>query len=444
MSLVTASLCVALLVAQDPVPTLTSRFDASVRDAFANALRAPTTGSPLADARLESSTREPGGRQRVVYLLDESEMEPVTDSTPPAPLRASALESWLIDRITRSAPRLDYVRIQHAEQTQLTPSGSTRKCKTWLEFAGLEADVEQACDLMSKLVTANRKHVFIEGMFLFADATNRPTDPGVSVRTLTASEAAEMRGQMLKLKDVDVLAQPSIITSGGQRATISTINQVSYVADFEINVNGDRPIVDPEIRVVQEGLLLDLCPIIDADGETIRLIPRLEVDTLQRPIREFETEIGGVAELTIQVPFVEKVRWEPEPLELRSPQNAVMVSGLRVSRYDAESEDGDRDEVSMSLILTLTVTDPATDVSSGNDGIVGWFDAPQNLAAATLTRPALKDLRMDDPIEIRTATGTVKGTLIGWLNDTMFIRPEGPVTVGDRIHFVHRDVFEPN
>lgn len=442
MSVVLSSLCIGVLALQAPSTSFASFRQSLPPRSSAAEPESWGVVSSLADARLESRTNQPGGRSTVIYLLDESELQPVTEATPEPPGRANALEAWIVDRVTQTAPRLDYVRIQHSEESQLTSTGSTRKSKTWLEFAGLDPDVDRACACIAALVVANRKHVAIDGMFVTLGGS-LDRDFGVHVRTLAEGELDDARRGMLASKDANVLTQPSIVTGGGQRATVSIINQVSYVADFEIDVNGDSAVVDPEIKVVQEGLLLDLCPIIDTDGQTIHLIPRLEVDTLQRPIREFETEIGGIAELTIQVPFVEKVRWEPAPIDLRPPHVALLMSNLRVGTYDAESNDGERTERAMSLLLHLRVQDPAVDEGLQDDGVIGWFDPEQSLGAATLTRTALRELQMDEPLEIRTVNGVVPATLIGWLNDTLFIRVDRPVSVGDHVRFVRRETFSP-
>jgi hypothetical protein len=119
------------------------------------------------------------------------------------------------------------------------------------------------------------------------------------------------------------------------------------------------------------------------------------------------------------------------------------MSNLRVGTYDAESDDGERTERAMSLLLHLRVQDPAVDEGLQDDGVIGWFDPEQSLGAATLTRTALRELQMDEPLEIRTVNGVVPATLIGWLNDTLFIRVDRPVSVGDHVRFVRRETFSP-
>ncbi|MCC7173100.1 MAG: hypothetical protein IT459_21810 [Planctomycetes bacterium] len=408
-----------------------------IGERFENARDVEGARGILANARVESHVKLPGGRDQVRFLIDESTMQPVTESTPDAPRKANPLETWLVDRVTKAAPRLEFVRVQHSEQSQLTATGSTRTAKTWLEFAGPEDDVKRSCELLTALAAANREHVVIDGLFATkAWSDDESAEGGVRLRFLSADEAKAVRADLMSGKAMDVLTQPSVVTGGGQRAMVSIVSQTSYVADFEVQVVEDSLLVDPIVKVVQEGLMLDLCPIIDADSKTIHLQPRIEIDVLQRPIREFKTTVAGMSDVTIQIPFVEKVRWEPASIELAPPHVAVLVSGLRSGHYD---EDGDRTETAMTVMLMLTRSGGPGSAPDDVDAVVGWYDREQRLAAATLARGSVDDLVMDEPVEIRSDAGVVQGTLIGWLNETVFIRAEhDAVEVGNTIRFVNR------
>lgn len=422
---------------QDPAPPPMLRSVPLIGERFENARDADGARGILANARIESHVKLPGGRDQVRYLIDESTLQPVTESTPDAPRKANPLETWLVDRVTKAAPRLEFVRVQHAEQSQLTATGSTRMAKTWLEFAGPEDDVKRSCELLAALAAANREHVTIDGLFATTPLPDgEPAEGGVRLRFLSSDEAKAVRAEVMSGEKTNVLTQPSVITTGGQRVMVSVLNQTAYVADFEIQVVEDSVLVDPIVKVVQEGLMLDLCPIIDADGKTLHLQPRIEIDTLQRPIREFKTTVAGMSDVTIQIPFVEKVRWEPTSIELAPPHVAVLVTGLRCAQYDDE---GDRTETAMSVLLTVTRSGSSDRAANEIDAIVGWYDREQRLAAATLARGSVDDLVMDEPVEIRSDAGVVQGTLIGWLNETVFIRAEhDAVEVGNTIRFVNR------
>ena len=88
-------------------------------------------------------------------------------------------------------------------------------------------------------------------------------------------------------------------------------------------------IADPIINVVQDGVILDVRPVVSADRRFIMMELRPTVATLRRPIREVATTLGSQNSVTIQLPEldIQRVRTTvPMP-----DGGTVMLGGLKVS-----------------------------------------------------------------------------------------------------------------
>lgn len=99
-----------------------------------------------------------------------------------------------------------------------------------------------------------------------------------------------------------IVNAPSLLVHDSQRANLSVLNQVSYVRDFEVEVSQAAVIADPVIDVIQDGVILDVLPIVSADRRFVTLEIRPTVATLDRPIDEFQTSLGVGNPVTLQLP----------------------------------------------------------------------------------------------------------------------------------------------
>ena len=89
----------------------------------------------------------------------------------------------------------------------------------------------------------------------------------------------------------------------GQRANISVINQTAYIKDFNVEVATASFIADPEVDVIQDGVVLDVRPTISYDRKYITLDLQPTVAELVRPIPTFTTSLSGsTLPVTIQFP----------------------------------------------------------------------------------------------------------------------------------------------
>ena len=132
-----------------------------------------------------------------------------------------------------------------------------------------------------------------------------------------------------KSERVELVSNPRILVSNTGRANLTVLNQVVYVKDFDVEIAQAASIADPIIDTVQDGVILDVRPVVSADRRFITLELRPTIAELQRPIREVNTTLGSQASVTIQLPELEIQRVRTSiPMPDGSP---VLLGGLKVS-----------------------------------------------------------------------------------------------------------------
>ncbi len=92
-----------------------------------------------------------------------------------------------------------------------------------------------------------------------------------------------------------------------QRANVSVLNQVSYVQDYEVEIAQASNIANPVIQTIQDGVVLDVRPVVSADCRYVTLELRPTVALLTRPIATFSTSLASgpvtaSAPVVIQIP----------------------------------------------------------------------------------------------------------------------------------------------
>ena len=132
-----------------------------------------------------------------------------------------------------------------------------------------------------------------------------------------------------KSERIELVSNPRILISNTGRANLTVLNQVVYVKDFDVEIAQAASIADPIIDTVQDGVILDVRPVVSADRRFITLELRPTIANLTRPIREKSTTLGSQASVTIQLPELEiqRVRTSiPMP-----DGSTVLLGGLKVS-----------------------------------------------------------------------------------------------------------------
>ena len=110
-----------------------------------------------------------------------------------------------------------------------------------------------------------------------------------------------------KSERVEIVTAPKILVYNTARSNLAVMNQVAYVQDFDVEIAQAASIADPIISVVEDGVILDVRPVVSADRRFVTLEVRPTVAQLQRPIQTFVTTLAASgSSVTIQLPEVEK------------------------------------------------------------------------------------------------------------------------------------------
>lgn len=131
-----------------------------------------------------------------------------------------------------------------------------------------------------------------------------------------------------KSERIELVTAPNLLVFNTARANLTVLNQVAYVQDYDVEIAQNASIADPIIDVIEDGVILDVRPVVSADRRFITLELRPTVAQLQRPIREVSTSLGTGGEVTIQLPEVEisRVRTSvPMP-----DGGTVLLGGLKI------------------------------------------------------------------------------------------------------------------
>jgi type II secretory pathway component GspD/PulD (secretin) len=97
------------------------------------------------------------------------------------------------------------------------------------------------------------------------------------------------------------LTAPRLTAYNGQRANVTVLNQVSYIADFDVEIAQASQIGDPIVQTLRDGVILDLRPVVSADRRFITMELRPTVAILARPIQTFQTTLANGPPVTIQL-----------------------------------------------------------------------------------------------------------------------------------------------
>lgn len=133
-----------------------------------------------------------------------------------------------------------------------------------------------------------------------------------------------------KSERIELVTAPRILVHNAARANLSVLNQVAYVADFDVEIAQAASIADPIVQVIQDGVVLDVRPVVSADRRFINLQLRPTIAHLTRPIEQRATTLGSSNSVTIELPEVEIQRVRTS---VPMPDGAtVMLGGNKISR----------------------------------------------------------------------------------------------------------------
>jgi len=147
---------------------------------------------------------------------------------------------------------------------------------------------------------ARTEHIFPTGLGSLLSTKGGAT-VGISIL-----DDLEMRA-LVRLVEKNIAFQlvnsQELTVMNTQRANVTMVQQVSYVKDFDVEVAQAAFIADPQVDILQDGIVLDVRPTIAYDRKYIALELRPTVAELVRPIPTFTSSLAGsTLAVTIQLP----------------------------------------------------------------------------------------------------------------------------------------------
>lgn len=149
----------------------------------------------------------------------------------------------------------------------------------------------------------------------------------VQIATLDDAQLSAILWAIKKTSRAEVLMSPRMTAFNTQRASLTVVEQQSYIKDYDVEVAQSAYIADPVIGTVQTGVVLDVRPIISNDRKYITMELRPTVATLNA-LETFPTTLGSAGKtVNIQFPTVQLQSVEST---VRIPdQGSLLIGGLR-------------------------------------------------------------------------------------------------------------------
>lgn len=108
-----------------------------------------------------------------------------------------------------------------------------------------------------------------------------------------------------KSSNAEIINNQVISVHNTQRAYVAVINQRAYIQDFDVEVAQFQAVADPQINVLNEGVVLDVRPTIHQDRKYLTLEIQPTVATVVA-LRDFSTTLGGnTSPISFQLPELE-------------------------------------------------------------------------------------------------------------------------------------------
>lgn len=128
------------------------------------------------------------------------------------------------------------------------------------------------------------------------------------------------------------ITSPILTVYNTERAYVTVTNQISFIQDFDVDVANSAFIANPNIGIIQEGVVLDVRPTVSYDRKYITLEIQATVANLLRPIRTFTTSLAGFATpVTFQLPELEV---QTANTTVRVPdRGSLIMGGLKRLNY---------------------------------------------------------------------------------------------------------------
>jgi tetratricopeptide (TPR) repeat protein/Flp pilus assembly secretin CpaC len=117
---------------------------------------------------------------------------------------------------------------------------------------------------------------------------------------------------------------PRLLVYNNVRASMLFLRSLAYIRDFEVEIAQAAAVANPVIGTVQDGVALDVRPVVDSEMKFITMEVRPTVMSLQTPIPTFTTTLGVGQPISIQLPEVTR---QTVRTTLTMPDGGTMMLG---------------------------------------------------------------------------------------------------------------------
>jgi hypothetical protein len=164
-----------------------------------------------------------------------------------------------------------------------------------------------------------------------------------SATLATPERLAELTRRLQDEERVEVVTAPALLQLPCQRANISVLNQLAYVKGWQVRLvePGGREIADPEIAVVQEGVVVD-ARTTPLPGERFGLQLELSRCELERPIPTRKIRISASTDEEVEI-------GEPEVKTASFAATVVLADGASAVLVTADSDP----EQDLAVVVTV-------------------------------------------------------------------------------------------
>jgi hypothetical protein len=119
-----------------------------------------------------------------------------------------------------------------------------------------------------------------------------------------SSSLGDRAEALLKAGDgATLLASHRVMAHDGQRVHVWRGRSRSYVADIEVNQTGVLPVINPEIAVINEGLVVEARPLVDRVRGTVLLDVALSLARISEPV-----QVVTISDLELELPVLQIAR----------------------------------------------------------------------------------------------------------------------------------------
>jgi type II secretory pathway component GspD/PulD (secretin) len=142
-----------------------------------------------------------------------------------------------------------------------------------------------------------------------------------------------------KTERINMVTAPKITAFNTQRVNISMLTQIAYIRDFDVEVAQFIEVGDPILGRLDEGVILDVRPIVSANRRYITLELRPTVAKVVRPIPTFQTTLGAQLSTPVFLHLPELKVQKIQTTVTVPDGGTLMLGGMKTAREeDVKSE----------------------------------------------------------------------------------------------------------